>query len=132
MLMALKPGGRGLTVVGDDAQSIYSFRAATIRNILDFPGLLQPGRRHHHARSQLPLDTADPGSGKRRHRLARERYTKNLWTDGNRWSDQTRHRQGRDRAGELHRRPGACQSRDRMTLKQQAVLFARPSHSGSA
>src|SRR5438045_9699091 len=29
--------GKGLTVVGDDAQSIYSFRAATVHNILDFP-----------------------------------------------------------------------------------------------
>lgn len=28
---------RNILVVGDDAQSIYSFRAATIRNILDFP-----------------------------------------------------------------------------------------------
>ena len=28
---------RGIMVVGDDAQSIYSFRAATVRNILDFP-----------------------------------------------------------------------------------------------
>lgn len=31
------PDGRGVTVVGDDAQAIYSFRAATVRNILDFP-----------------------------------------------------------------------------------------------
>ncbi len=37
ILLRLKPDGAGLTVVGDDAQSIYSFRAATVRNILDFP-----------------------------------------------------------------------------------------------
>jgi len=37
ILKRLCPRGHGLTVVGDDAQSIYSFRAATIRNILDFP-----------------------------------------------------------------------------------------------
>jgi DNA helicase-2/ATP-dependent DNA helicase PcrA len=37
ILRRLCPKGKGLTVVGDDAQSIYSFRAATIRNILDFP-----------------------------------------------------------------------------------------------
>jgi DNA helicase-2/ATP-dependent DNA helicase PcrA len=42
ILLALKPNGRGLTVVGDDAQSTYSFRAATVRNILDFPGRFQP------------------------------------------------------------------------------------------
>jgi len=42
ILLALKPGGHGLTVVGDDAQSIYSFRAATVRNILDFPGQFSP------------------------------------------------------------------------------------------
>jgi DNA helicase II / ATP-dependent DNA helicase PcrA len=37
ILKQLCPEGRGLTVVGDDAQSIYSFRAATVHNILDFP-----------------------------------------------------------------------------------------------
>lgn len=42
ILPALKPDGRGLTVVGDDAQSIYSFRAATVRNILDFPTRFSP------------------------------------------------------------------------------------------
>ena len=60
ILLALKPDGRGLTVVGDDAQSIYSFRAATVRNILDFPGHFTPAGAHRHAGAQLSLDPADP------------------------------------------------------------------------
>jgi DNA helicase-2/ATP-dependent DNA helicase PcrA len=42
ILLGLKPRGQGLTVVGDDAQAIYSFRAATVRNILDFPNQFSP------------------------------------------------------------------------------------------
>jgi DNA helicase-2/ATP-dependent DNA helicase PcrA len=42
ILLHMKPDGRGLAVVGDDAQSIYSFRAATVRNILDFPKQFAP------------------------------------------------------------------------------------------
>ena len=42
ILLALKPAGNGLCVVGDDAQSIYSFRAATVENILEFPARFSP------------------------------------------------------------------------------------------
>ena len=45
ILAALKPDGRGVTVVGDDAQSIYAFRAAEVRNILDFPAGFDPTAR---------------------------------------------------------------------------------------
>jgi len=37
IIIALAPSGRGVTAVGDDAQAIYSFRAATVHNILEFP-----------------------------------------------------------------------------------------------
>jgi len=36
ILQRLRPSGEGLTVVGDDAQAIYSFRAATPENIRGF------------------------------------------------------------------------------------------------
>ena len=42
ILFALKPTGAGLFVVGDDAQSIYSFRAASVENILAFPSRFEP------------------------------------------------------------------------------------------
>src|SRR5499427_380008 len=81
ILLALKPDGRGLTVVGDDAQSIYSFRAATVRNILDFPDQFTPRAEiitlARNCRStQAILSAANAAID-----LAAERFTKNLWTE---------------------------------------------------
>jgi len=81
ILLALKPDGRGLTVVGDDAQSIYSFRAATVRNILDFPGHFTPKARvvtlEQNYRSTQPILAASNAVIA----LAAERFTKNLRSD---------------------------------------------------
>ena len=70
---------RNITVVGDDAQSIYSFRGATQRNILDFPKRF-PGARlvtlEQNYRSTQPiLDMTNTLISR-----ATERFTKNLWT----------------------------------------------------
>ena len=69
-----------LTVVGDDAQSIYAFRGATIRNILDFPQQF-PGTRivtlEQNYRSTPPiLDTTNTIISR-----SLERYSKRLWTE---------------------------------------------------
>jgi DNA helicase II / ATP-dependent DNA helicase PcrA len=81
ILLALKPNGRGLTVVGDDAQSIYSFRAATVRNILEFPAHFNPTAEittlERNYRSTQPILAAASAVIN----LAKERFTKNLWSD---------------------------------------------------
>ncbi|MDQ4081240.1 MAG: ATP-dependent helicase [Gemmatimonadota bacterium] len=71
---------RNITVVGDDAQSIYAFRGATIRNILDFPKHF-PGARvitlERNYRSTQPiLDVTNTLIAR-----ARERYSKTLRTE---------------------------------------------------
>ncbi|AYM13947.1 ATP-dependent helicase [Agrobacterium tumefaciens] len=131
VLMALKPGGRGLTVVGDDAQSIYSFRAATVRNILDFPASFSPAADiitlDRNYRSTQPILAAANGVID----LARERFTKNLWTE----------RQSLERPKLVTVKSETEQANfiidqvlanreTGMTLKQQAVLFRTSSHSG--
>ncbi len=66
--------------VGDDAQSIYAFRGADFRNIMDFPTLF-PGARlitlERNYRSTQPiLDVTNAIIAQ-----ARERYSKSLFTD---------------------------------------------------
>jgi DNA helicase-2/ATP-dependent DNA helicase PcrA len=78
ILFRLAPNGAGLTVVGDDAQAIYGFRAATVRNILDFPARC-PARvvtlEQNYRSTQPILDAANAVIS-----LAAERFTKNLFT----------------------------------------------------
>jgi DNA helicase-2/ATP-dependent DNA helicase PcrA len=130
ILRGLKPDGAGLTVVGDDAQAIYGFRAATVRNILDFPGQFQPPAAvvalEENYRSTPPILAASNAVIG----LARERFTKTLRSQ--------RRAGGKpllmtvlDDAAQVglivatileHREGG-------MALKEQAVLFRTAHHS---
>ena len=130
ILLRLKPDGRGVTVVGDDAQSIYSFRAASVRNILDFPNQYQPPAavvtlEQNYRSSQPILDASNAAIG-----LAKQRFTKDLFStrkEGarpklvtvNDEAEQVRYVAERVLA---EREAG-------LALKQQAVLFRAAHHS---
>ena len=132
ILLAMKPTGEGVTVVGDDAQSIYSFRGATVRNILDFPHrFTQPARvvtlERNYRSTQPVLDASNAVIA-----AARERFSKNLFTEkaaGARAQlvlvpDEAQ--QARWVADEvLRRREGGT------ALKGQAVLFRASNHSAA-
>ncbi len=132
ILLALKPDGRGLTVVGDDAQSIYSFRGATVRNILDFPAHFDPPAKQvtleQNYRSTQPILEASNAVID----LAAERYTKNLWTD--RASAQRPHlvtvADDADQARYIVEQVLAAREAG-MKLKSQAVLFRAAHHSAT-
>ncbi|MGI9219752.1 MAG: ATP-dependent helicase [Woeseiaceae bacterium] len=81
ILRALKPQGEGVTVVGDDAQSIYSFRAAEVENILCFPDQFMPTAQvvtlEQNYRSTQPiLDSANLLIAE-----SERQYKKNLFTE---------------------------------------------------
>ncbi len=129
ILQSLKPDGQGLMVVGDDAQAIYAFRSATVRNILEFPERF-PGttilKLERNYRSTRPiLDATNAVIA-----LSPQRHEKTLWTD----------RPGGERPelvtciDERDQADAVCTSilehRERGTpLKEQAVLFRAGHHS---
>ena len=80
ILLAMRRENRNITVVGDDAQSIYSFRSATVRNILEFPqqfGGAEVVRLERNYRSTQPiLDISNAVMD-----ASRQRYEKNLYTE---------------------------------------------------
>ncbi len=130
ILLALKPKGDGLTVVGDDAQSIYSFRAATVRNILEFPDAFTPPARivtlDRNYRSTQPILAAANAVISE----SKERFTKNLWTE-RLASEKPRLvtvKSEADQARYVVESVLACREGG-TALKQQAVLFRTSSHS---
>jgi DNA helicase-2/ATP-dependent DNA helicase PcrA len=132
IVRALRPDGRGLTVVGDDAQSIYSFRAADVRNILDFAGQFEPPATvltlEQNYRSTAPLLAASNAVIA----LAAERHVKQLWSERQAserpalvWVD--------DEAAEaawVAERVLALRESG-LALKSQAVLFRSSQHSNA-
>jgi DNA helicase-2/ATP-dependent DNA helicase PcrA len=112
-----------ITVVGDDAQSIYSFRGASFRNILEFPrqfpGTTIVALEQNYRSTQPILDVSNTLISR-----ASERYTKTLWTrrtGGERpWLVTTQDEQQQtrfvvDRILELHETG--------VPLREMAVLF---------
>lgn len=132
ILLRMKPDGRGLTVVGDDAQSIYSFRAATVRNILDFPKQFSPPatvvtleQNYRSTQSILAASNAVIG-------LASERFSKRLFSTKLR-GEKPRFINAADEPAQVlyaverileHREAG-------IDLKRQAVLFRAAHHSAA-
>ena len=119
----------GLMVVGDDAQAIYSFRSATVHNILQFPQEF-PGARvvklEQNYRSTPPVLAAANAVIA----LSPERHEKTLWSD----------RPGRRRPelatclDEAEQSDAVCRRvlehrEEGVALKRQAVLFRAAHHS---
>ena len=132
ILRGLKPDGHGLTVVGDDAQAIYAFRAAEVRNILDFPGQFTPPATvitlERNYRSTRPiLDASNAVIAQ-----APERFAKRLWSDKASSelpglvtvADESAQAQWVADRVLAHRESG-------LALKSQAVLFRTSHHSAA-
>ncbi len=125
----LRPNGTGVTCVGDDAQAIYGFRAATVRNILDFEERF-PGAEVRTLTRNYRSTAAIVAATNALIAEATERREKDLWTE--------RHDGGRPVLA-------TCRDDDEQTqwlcerllqhreqgteLKRQAVLFRAQHHS---
>jgi DNA helicase-2/ATP-dependent DNA helicase PcrA len=130
ILHALKPDGRGLTVVGDDAQSIYSFRAAEVENILGFPDRFIPTAQvvtleQNYRSSQPILDAANCLIAE-----SERQYRKNLFSE-RRDSGKPLYVTVEDGEAEAEYVVSAILANRElgMLLKEQAVLFRGSHHS---
>ena len=123
VVRALRQGREGLTVVGDDFQAIYGFRAASASHILDFPGQF-PGTQtvtlERNYRSSAPI-LAIANAVSEQDRLG---FAKRLWTDREvgRSPELVFPRDESDQAVAVCERVLAARE-EGMDLRAQAVLF---------
>jgi len=131
ILEGLRPEGtaQNLTVVGDDAQAIYGFRSATVRNILEFserfPGAAVVRLEQNYRSTPALLDASNAVIA-----LSPQRHEKTLWSE----------RRGdlmpslRTCLDEAEQCDAVCESvlahrEEGVPLKEQAVLFRAAHHS---
>ena len=130
ILLALQPSGQGLTAVGDDAQSIYGFRGADVRHILDFPQRFNPPAtvltlQRNYRSSQPLLDASNAVIA-----LAAERFDKQLWSPRLQ-APRPRLVTVEDEAAQARAVADAvlAEREAGLQLKRQAVLFRTGAHS---
>jgi len=130
ILLRLKPDGTGVTVVGDDAQAIYSFRGATVENILEFPERFSPPARvvvleENYRSTQPVLDAANAviADGGRQYR----KFLRSTRGGGPRPRYVTV-QDDQAQAGYVVERVLECRERG-VELRRQAVLFRNADHS---
>lgn len=130
ILQVLAQHTQGLTAVGDDAQSIYAFRGADVRHILDFPHRFTPAARvltlQRNYRSTPQILAASNAVIE----AATERYAKELWS-GRAAGCRPRLITVEDEAAQAR---GVADSvlalrECGLALKRQAVLFRTSHHS---
>ncbi|MDX2020111.1 MAG: ATP-dependent helicase [Deltaproteobacteria bacterium] len=126
----LSPQGRGVTVVGDDAQSIYAFRAASVRNILDFAKQYTPPAtvltlEQNYRSTQPILDATNAVIA-----LSPERFSKQLFST-RASADKPRMVTVSDEMEQVHYVVSQvlAQREAGVRLQQQAVLFRASHHS---
>ena len=130
ILLGIKPKGDGLMVVGDDAQSIYSFRAATVRNILDFPKQFKRETRivtlEQNYRSTQPILKAC----NKVIQFASERYAKNLYSERRSKQNPFITTVADEGAQARYVAKRILEAREEgLALKDQAILFRASHHS---
>ncbi len=128
ILARLKPCGRGLTVVGDDAQAIYSFRAATVENILGFEarfGAAVVTLESNYRSTQAVLDAANALM-----REASRRYRKELRSERNEGGKPRYVTVADDMGQAAYVVARVLEAREEgVELRRQAVLFRSSHHS---